>query len=789
MNNRDSWLKSSAEERAAEITELYEALRVKESLLRQAQKINRMGSFMWDEVKDCPEYISQEFADLFKVTLDQAYEIFANREKVEGLIHPEDRENYRDSLKKAKAQKNHYDIVFRSIDANGNQHYWREVGEPIYSDDGRLVQTLGTMQNVTKLKLHEISLDEREIMRRQAYQISQMGFWTADTDHSFVASPELAQLLCVPYEEIEKMTDTDFINRFIHEEDRQGVIDCFASLTETEQRYDIEYRLIRGDGVTRWAREVGDWVEDERGGVSVQVGTVQDITAQKQIEQNLQASEHRFRSLIENLPSGILLQDENKEVILANSRIQHWCRCAEADIVGQTVKGIFPKDIAEHLSLASSNVIESGAPHRYEFDWVVDDHERHFVAVQFPIATSKETTAIGAVISEVTEQRRTESQLRQSQKMEAVGQLTGGVAHDFNNLLAVILGSTELLEKRVDESDHMAQQLINSIIHSSTRGAELTQRLLSFSRQLPLHPHEVNVHELVGGLNDIVTRTLGERYEVRFSLDPNTWRVVVDAGQLENAILNLAINAGQAMPAGGQLHIESYNKVIDKQSAIRRDEVEPGDYAVIMVSDSGAGMTPEVLAKAIDPFFTTKEIGEGSGLGLSMVYGFTKQSGGDMTIYSEVGHGTTVRIYLPRLKPQAEQTNEIKNEEKPKPGNETIFVLEDDKDVRDMIEIMLEDLGYNVLLAEHAEAAHEVLASGAHFDLLLSDVILPGGVSGPELVKQIKGDYPDLKVLFMTGYAESMKYKHNGGQEEYDLISKPFRKQEISDRLRAIFDD
>ncbi len=788
MKNKDRQLEAGEESGTAEFSKLYETMRVKESLLRQAQTMNRMGSFIWDEVKNRPEYISKEFADLFNVTLDQAYELFADREKVESLVHPDDRDYYSKALEKAKDQKQSYDVVFRSVDTNGKLHYWREMGEPIVDHDDKLSRTLGTMQNITKLKLQEVDQAERELMKFHAYEAAQIGFWTSDSEDSFRASPEMARVLGVPYKEIEHMTDVEYSERFIHKDDRQKVLDCVNSETTDPQNYKFDYRIVRGDGEIRWIRETGNWVEDTETGSWIEVGTVQDITAQKQIEHRLQASERRFRGLIENLPSGIILENE-EEITLANSRMQHWCRSARADLVGKSVREVFPANIAQKFTAASAVVRESKLPHRYEFDWTIDNIVRHFIAIQFPIPVSDEAIVIGAIISDISEHRRTEQQLRQSQKMEALGQLTGGVAHDFNNLLAVIMGSAELLEKRVDGEDRKVQKLLKSIMHSSTRGAELTQRLLSFSRQLPMHPDEVDLHELLTGMKDMVTRTLGERYDVRFSSNPDTWRVVVDASQLENAILNLAINAGHAMPKGGQLYIESHNATIDEQTAIRRDEVTPGEYAVVTISDTGTGMTPEVLAKAIDPFFTTKEVGEGSGLGLSMVYGFAKQLGGDMTIYSELGHGTTVRIYLPRAKPEAEQASENLVEEQAQPGHETILVLEDNKDVRDMIEIMLEDLGYNVLLAEHAQAAHDVLESGAHFDLLLSDIILPGGISGPEFVKQIKSDYAGLKVLFMSGYAESMKYHHNGDQQEYDLISKPFRKQEIADRLRSIFDD
>ncbi len=787
LKQSNAELEARVLERTAEIIELYESLRLKESHLLQSQRFSRMGGFVWDELNDRPEQISQEFADLFKMSVSQAYELFASRKHAENLILPEDRVTYREARESAKTNKKPYDVVYRSLDTNDRMHYWRETGEPVFDDDDNHVKTYGSLQNITKFKFTEAALKEREALLRQAHRISKIGFWTADEGEVLRISLELAALLGRSHEEFDGISNKQFIEQFIHEDDRQRVIEFFDSINNDE-RYEHEFRINTSDGEVIWVREAGEWLENEATGKKIEIGTIQDITAHKLIEQHLRTSERRFRSLIENLPSGIILQSENGEIILANSRLQHWCRVALADIVGKTMSDVFPSAVAQKIDTAHQTVIRFNAPRQFEFDWAIDDVVRHFSAIKFPIPLSREITAMGMIVSDVTEQRRTAAQLQRSQKMEAVGQLTGGVAHDFNNLLAVILGSAEMLDGHVDSEDKKGQKLLNSIIHSSTRGAELTQRLLSFSRQLPLHASEVDVVELLNGLKDMVSRSLGELYEVRFTIAPDTWLITVDAGQLENAILNLAINAGHAMPNGGLLHIESYNTTIDKRTAMERDEMEPGDYAVIVVSDTGTGMTPEVMTKAIEPFFTTKEVGEGSGLGLSMVYGFAKQSGGDLTIYSESGHGTSIRIYLPRTKSEEEQFGETAQDTKSVLGNETIFVIEDNEDVRNMLELMLEDLGYKVIIAEHAEAAYKVLESGEQFDLLLSDVVLPGGTDGPEFVAEIKDDYPDLKVLFMTGYAESTKYQHNGDQTDYDLISKPFHKQEIANRLRVIFD-
>ncbi len=781
-------LEQRVKERTAELRELYESLRVKESHLRQAQKMNRIGGFIWDDINNKPYEISQEFADLFKVTIPQALDTFATREKIEDLILPEDRESYRTKLETAKAQKTAYDVLFRSQDANGKLHYWRETGEPVVDDSGKLIRTFGTMQNLTKYKFTEEALKESEALLQQAHRISQIGFWSSNSDESLTVSSEMAHVLRVPHKEINGISTAEFVQRFVYDKDRKRVQKFFDSIQDQRQRFEIEYRVVAGDGSIRWVRELGEWITNEVTGLPIEIGTVQDVTEQKRSEQALKQSESRVRSLIENSPSAIVLEDESGEFILVNSRFQEWFDHPGSKTLGKTAYDVFPKEIANRYVSHNRQIIESELPSHLEFICPVNNEERIFHATKFPIPVTNGNVSVGAVIADVTERRQTERQLRHSQKMQAVGHLTGGVAHDFNNLLAVILGSAELLEQDITADDKKAKKLIQSIIHSSTKGAELTQRLLSFSRQLPLHPADTDLCELIGGMKDLLTRSLGEQYKVDMTLDPDTWLAKVDASQLENAIVNLAINAGHAMPNGGNLHIETYNKTMDEQDVMARGEVIPGDYAVIMVTDTGTGMTSDVLAQAIDPFFTTKEVGEGSGLGLSMVYGFAKQSGGELSIYSEPGLGTTVRLYLPRVKLQEETEDEAQIEEELQPGHETILVIEDNEDVRDMIEIMLEDLGYRVKLAEHAQAGREILKSGAHIDLLLSDVVLPGDTSGPEFVAQIKKDYPDLKVLYMSGYAESMKYQHNMITEDVELINKPFRKQEIADRLRSMFD-
>jgi len=387
-------------------------------------------------------------------------------------------------------------------------------------------------------------------------------------------------------------------------------------------------------------------------------------------------------------------------------------------------------------------------------------------------------------IEDITERAWAEEQLRQAQKMQAVGQLTGGVAHDFNNLLAIVLGNAELLSGKVGEDDPKLQ----AVMRAATRGAELTQRLLAFSRIQTLQPQVIDVDALVGSMTSLLSRTLGETIEIETRLAPRLWNATADPGQVENALLNLAINARDAMAGGGKLTIECANAVLDEAYVAVNPEARTGDYVVLAVSDTGSGMSAEVQAHAFEPFFTTKEVGQGSGLGLSMVYGFAKQSGGQVTIYSEEGQGTAVKLYLPRAQGAAKAEDVPPSEEVPQGRGERILVIEDDPDVRDLAVNVLGGLGYRVIEVADAASAHKVLADGQAVDLVLSDVVLPGGTSGPEFAAEARAAHPGLKIIFMSGYpAEAAKRNGFVGSDSV-LLNKPFRKLELARALRDALD-
>ena len=390
-------------------------------------------------------------------------------------------------------------------------------------------------------------------------------------------------------------------------------------------------------------------------------------------------------------------------------------------------------------------------------------------------------------ISERREAENAKEQLRQAQKMESLGQLTGGIAHDFNNLLAVIIGNLDFMMEQTAEGDEL-RDFIRPSMEAAEHGAELTKQLLAFGRKQALQPKIISLNELLHYFIALVRHTLGERIKVIVKPEPGLWNINVDPTQLQSALLNLAVNARDAMADGGKLIFETKNVTLDKEYAENNMDVTPGDYVQVAVSDSGAGMTQKVIEKAFEPFFTTKAVGKGTGLGLSMVYGFVKQSAGHIKIYSEVGHGTSIKIYLPRAEgavniAEQKKVKQFSTEQKEK----LVLVVEDNKNVLKLTSAIVKSLGYSVLTAETGDEAIEILKKRTDIVFLLTDVMLPGVINGPSLAKQAVALYPHLKVLFNSGYAEHAIMQSGLLEEGVNLITKPFRKQQLANKMEEIF--
>jgi PAS domain S-box-containing protein len=393
------------------------------------------------------------------------------------------------------------------------------------------------------------------------------------------------------------------------------------------------------------------------------------------------------------------------------------------------------------------------------------------------------------IAEEIKNRRQIEDALRQTQKMEAIGQLTGGIAHDFNNLLTVIIGNIETMQRRLPP-DHEFHRLIAAALRGAFRGAELTQRLLVFARRQPLAPEVVSPNKLVGGMSDLLRRALGEAVAIETVLAGGLWNIFADANQLENALINLAVNARDAMPDGGKLTIETSNSYLDEAYCSMHADVTAGQYVGIFVTDTGEGMPQDVVEKAFEPFFTTKGIGQGTGLGLSQVYGFVKQSGGHVKIYSEVGQGTCVKLYLPRhhgagavLDPLSERSHPPRG----RPG-ETVLVVEDDPDVRTYTVEMVSGLGYQVISAADGRGALRLLDAHPELRLLFTDVGLPGGMNGRQLADEAIRRRPGIKVLFTTGYARNAIVHHGRLDPGVEVIFKPFTYSDLATKLRKAFE-
>ncbi len=391
------------------------------------------------------------------------------------------------------------------------------------------------------------------------------------------------------------------------------------------------------------------------------------------------------------------------------------------------------------------------------------------------------------MVSDITARIRAENMVRQSQKMESIGHLTGGVAHDFNNLLQIISANLDLAAASGEaRSNGALGQRLQNAIGAVSRGSRLTGQLLAFARRQALDPRSVDLGRVIRDMTDMLRRTLGEQIEVEAVIAGGLWNTLVDPNQVENAILNLAINARDAMPEGGKLTLEAANAYLDDAYAQSHAEVTPGQYVMLAVSDTGTGMTPEVMSRVFEPFFTTKPEGKGTGLGLAQAYGFVKQSGGHIKIYSEIGEGTTVKIYLPRTR-RIQDANDALRQQPVQGGSERVLVVEDDEGVRAAVVDMLTELGYAALRAENAEAALKLLESGAKVDLLFTDVVMPGAIPTRELARKAQELCPGIRILFTSGYTQNA-IVHNGRlDDDAILLSKPYRKDELARKLRSVF--
>ncbi|HKR33411.1 MAG TPA: response regulator [Steroidobacteraceae bacterium] len=506
----------------------------------------------------------------------------------------------------------------------------------------------------------------------------------------------------------------------------------------------------------------------------------------------LQRSELQFKELVSGvIDYAIYMLDIDGYIISWNAGAERIKGYSRSEAIGKHFSMFYtPEDREKGTPQHALTVAATLGKYEAEAWRVRKDGHRFWASVVINSIYNESGAHIGfaKVTRDLTERRMIEEQLRQSQKMEAIGQLTGGVAHDFNNLLTVIVGNLETIWRHAPTDDGKLRRAIDQVTRGAQRAVTLTQQLLAFSRRQPLNPKPTDINRLVAGMSDLVRRTIGENIAVETVLAGGLWRVAIDPHQLESALLNLAVNARDAMPEGGKLTIETANAHLDDGYAGRYPELTPGQYVVLCVTDTGTGMTADVIARAFEPFYTTKPIGQGTGLGLSQVYGFVKQSGGHVKLYSEAGEGTTVKIYLPRISAQADEEQET-HLNLPPGGevHEVVLVVEDDHDVRLFTTESLRDLGFTVLEASDGPSALKQLEQHPEVQLLFTDVGLPG-INGAQLVAAARERRPDIKVLFTTGYARNAIVHQGRLDPGVELITKPFTRAQLAARIRDVLD-
>jgi PAS domain S-box-containing protein len=516
-------------------------------------------------------------------------------------------------------------------------------------------------------------------------------------------------------------------------------------------------------------------------------GFLRDISERKRVETALRDSEQRFRRIVDSNLVGVLFWGADGEITDANDAYLILTGYARSDLSAGNFnwRRMTPADQLLHDERALEQIRSSGRCAPYEKILLRKDGTPVPVLVGAAGFEGVATSGV-AFVADLSQLKQAEAQLHQAQKMESVGQLTGGVAHDFNNLLTVIIGNLDVALGRAPAE---MRPDIESSLRAAERGAELISQLLAFSRRQTLIPESLDLNRLVAGMEDLLRRTVREDVEIEMRQSHELWPALADGGQVENALLNLTINARDAMPEGGKLTIETANVHLDGDYAARNAEVTPGDYAMLAVTDTGTGMAPEVARRAFEPFYTTKGIGKGTGLGLSMIYGFAKQSGGHLKIYSEVGLGTTIRFYLPRVTAAEIVTAPPKPLQGEHPrGGETILVVEDDADVRLFVVAQLRNLGYRVVEASNGQQAQKVIESDELIDLLFTDVVMPGGVTGQKLAQSAMARRPSLRTLFSSGYTENSIVHQGRLDPGVNFLSKPFRSRDLALKVREVLD-
>ncbi len=702
-----------------------------------------------------------------------------------GLVDPADLPRVLTTLESAVRERSDREIEFRMRTADGRWLWLRAFARVVCDRDG-VKELVGVMVDVTERKRFEIAVEQGARRLRDAERLAHVGSWEWDaTSGTVAASEEACRIFGV--ESRPRITVQELLAS-VHPRDRQRVLEQIREAAGADiPTLVVEHRVLRSDGSLRSVKCVAQVDRDDRGRPAKIVGSVQDMTEIKEAVTALRDSEERYRALFESNPHPMWVYDrESLRFLAANDAAVRRYGYSREEFLDMTIEDIRPKEDRTAVR-ASAARAEGGLYQAGEWRHCAKDGSLLDVEITSHDVSFSGWPARLVLANDITERKRLEERLRQSQKMDAVGRLAGGVAHDFNNLLNVIIGYAEIVRRKLPAADAQHRNL-DEILKAGDRAAALTRQLLAFSRKQVLQPRDMDVRLIVSDMEKMLRRLIGENIELRATLGRDVGLVRADPGQIEQVIMNLVVNARDAMPTGGTLTIEATNVDVRPAGQSAGSELAAGAYVLLSVTDTGHGMDPETQSRIFEPFFTTKEMGRGTGLGLSTVYGIVQQSGGHITVSSTLGLGTTFRVYLPQVSaPVAAAAEPVAVPAEPGAA-ETVLLVEDEPALREMVQELLEDAGYTVVSAEDgADALDKAATHAGPIHLLLTDVVMPG-VTGRQLAEALHGSYPDLPVLYMSGYTQDAIGALGVLESGTHFLQKPFTADALLRKLRSVLE-
>jgi len=668
---------------------------------------------------------------------------------------------------------------------NGSRLIALVTATAIRDEKGDVVEYQGIYIDITGREQERETLRESLDRLDLALKTAEMGVWHWDIVNGRVGFDDQSCRMLGIDPATFRGTREEYYSA-IHPEDREKVRAALYRRIELEDNpQKVEYRVVRPDGQVRYITGQGKVIRDENGRPIKMQGVHWDITEYKQAVKELSESRERFRRMIQNSNDVISLLDENGIIIFQGDSVERITGYKAEELIGRSAFEIVHPEDAQCLKrLFADGLHQPGAVVQFEYR----HHHKNgnWVVLESIASNLLHDPAVRAIVindREVSERNRLQEQLRQAMKMEAIGRLAGGVAHDFNNILTVITGNIELARMDIGPDDPVARHL-NNIMRATESAESLTQRLLAFSRKQILEPRVLNLNDLIRNFRNMLGRLIGEDIKLDFALADGLGSVRIDSGQFEQVLMNLAVNARDAMPQGGTLKIQTANITVDEGCGATHPQLQPGRYVMLKVSDTGHGISSDNKKHIFEPFFTTKSQGQGTGFGLPTILGIVQQAGGIIECHSEEGSGATFRIYLPLLEEPAERLIRERRSVERLKGDEAILLAEDDECVREMAMTMLEDLGYRTIAAASGEEALELAGKySERIDLLMTDVVMPG-INGRELSERLTRQRPQIKTLFCSGYTEDIIVLNGVIDRSINFIAKPYSMQQLAGKIR-----